>query len=115
LDKFASLDKERYYLFIYIKQAHSEDWPIGEWSNLPQPKNFQERVKRGYELKKKLGIQMPMLFDTMDDSFNNIAKAWPIRMYIIGEPGIVQYIEPDPVDGIESTTRLQNLQRFINK
>jgi hypothetical protein len=98
---------------VYIRQAHSEDWPIGIWSQKPQPKTLEERIERGMAFKKKYGIRMGMVFDTMDDSFNNVAKAWPLRMYVIGEiGGLVQYIEPDPVDGIETKTRLQNLLSF---
>lgn len=103
------------YLFVYIRQAHSEDWPIGAWSQVPQPKNMEERIRRGLKFKEEYNMSMPVVFDTMDDNFNNIAKAWPHRMYVVSKKGTTLYIEPDSEDGIERTTKLENLLEYLEK
>lgn len=97
---------------MYIRQAHSEDWPIGVWSHRAQPRTFAERRERGQMFAREYEVKMPMVFDTMDDAFNDVMVSWPLRMYVISPNGKVLYIEPQPKDGIENKTRLDNLLAF---
>lgn len=41
--------------------------------------------------RKDMGAQMPMVVDTMDNSFNSQYNAWPERLYIITN-GVLDYV-----------------------
>ncbi len=77
---------------IYILEAHfvekDEDgnfiggWPIGYQYNYQQTKSIEERKKMVELLLDEYHPNIPIMIDTMDNSFQNAYKPWPDRGFV---------------------------------
>ena len=81
---------------VYIREAHPSDgWQVHE--NLEasiivsDPKTNAEREEVAYTCQINLGIQMPMLIDTIDNDVEEKYIAHPLRLFVIDAEGIVVY------------------------
>jgi len=95
-------DKAEFRL-VYIMEAHAQDeWPIcssrcspgGKKVTYNQPKSIQERISVAKDFMDALQIKIPMIVDTMDNSFEDLYAAWPLRAYIIRDGRIVYKAQP---------------------
>jgi hypothetical protein len=100
-------------IFVYIKQAHSDKWPLGNQLNKPQPITLSERIQRGSEFAKKHKLRT-ILFDGMDDEFNKRFACWPHRLYVVNN-GKFEYIQPNGVNGLVATTLKEDLFTHLTK
>lgn len=102
---------------VYIKEAHASDvWQMS--SNLKDkvvfasPKSFDERSQLGQMCVRNLGIKIPAVVDTFDDTTERDYTGWPDRLYVIDASGRVAYkSQPGPFgfapDGVaEALSRL---------
>jgi len=73
------------FLVIYVSEAHAMDvWPIGNTVCIPNHKTIEERIEVAKKhLVEERNCKIPVLVDTMDDSFEKVYKGWPERYYII--------------------------------
>ncbi|CAF1057994.1 unnamed protein product [Rotaria sordida] len=83
-------------LTIYIAEAHARDqWPAGKTiSCVDQPKTLVERLENAREFKKKFNFEMPILVDSMDNTFHITYGSWPFRFYIINDGKLILKAEP---------------------
>lgn len=83
-------------LLIYIAEAHARDqWPVGKTiSCVNQPKTLNERLDNARQLQKDFQCEIPMLVDSMDNTFHTTYGAWPFRFYVIHENKLVFKAEP---------------------
>ncbi len=83
-------------LAIYIAEAHARDqWPAGKTiSCLDQPTKLEERLENARQFKKNYNFEMPMLVDSMDNTFHTTYGSWPFRFYIINDGKLVLKAEP---------------------
>jgi hypothetical protein len=77
---------------VYIKEAHPSDgWamPANERQgiSIPDPKNYDERVKVADRACSTLRIKLPCLVDGMDNAVNRAYSAWPDRVYVVDRDG----------------------------
>ena len=81
---------------IYIAEAHARDqWPAGKIiSSRDQPTSLEQRLENARQFKKNFHFQMPMLVDSMDNTFHRTYGAWPFRFYVIYEGKLV--LKPEP-------------------
>lgn len=80
------------FLSIYISEAHAtNEWPLGRRVCISQHENIQERMEAAQSYRKGMGAVMPMVVDTMDNSFNSQYNAWPERLYIVTN-GVLDYV-----------------------
>jgi hypothetical protein len=81
---------------IYIAEAHARDqWPAGKIiSCLDQPKTLDQRLENARQFKKNFNFEMPMLVDSMDNSFHTTYGSWPFRFYVIYNGKLVLKAEP---------------------
>jgi hypothetical protein len=96
-------------LHVYISEAHAQDeWPIGGYAALQQPKNVAERLEIAQAFAKKFKWQVPMVVAPPEDlaqpasdsdakrirqtcttdAFDAVYACWPFRIYIIDEGAI---------------------------
>jgi hypothetical protein len=84
------------FLCVYVREAH----PTDGWSmesndrvgvQLAQPKTYEERVGVAQTCSKALGLGMPMLVDTIDDTVGARYSGMPSRLYLIDREGKVAY------------------------
>ena len=72
-------------LTIYIAEAHARDqWPAGKTiSCVDQPTTLEQRLKHARQFQQKYHFVMPMLVDSMNNTFHTTYGAWPFRFYVI--------------------------------
>jgi hypothetical protein len=84
------------FVMVYVREAH----PTGGWqleSNnrigvaIPQPQNHDERVKVAELCSSRLGLGMPMLVDTIDDTVGARYSGMPSRLYLLDHRGRVAF------------------------
>lgn len=83
-------------LTIYIAEAHARDqWPAGKTiSCVDQPTELEQRLENARRFREKFDFQMPMLVDSMDNTFHKTYGSWPFRFYIINDGKLVLKAEP---------------------
>ncbi|CAF4538523.1 unnamed protein product [Rotaria socialis] len=85
------------FLVIYIVEAHARDeWPMGKIiSRVDQPITLEQRLVNARECQKDCKFEMPMLVDSMNNTFHLTYGSWPFRFYIIHNGILVLKAEPD--------------------
>ncbi|CAF2120360.1 unnamed protein product [Rotaria magnacalcarata] len=83
-------------LTIYIAEAHARDqWPAGKTiSCVDQPKTLEQRLENARQFKVKFNYEMPMVVDSMDNTFHRTYGSWPFRFYVIHDGKLVFKAEP---------------------
>lgn len=80
------------FLAVYISEAHAtNEWPLGRRVCIAQHETIEERMEAAQSYRRDMGAKVPMVVDTMDNSFNSLYNAWPERLYIINN-GIFEYV-----------------------
>jgi hypothetical protein len=76
--------REEYNIFfVYILQAHSNDWKVGNFSHIDQPKTLVARQTLAQKFVEDFKLTMPIYIDDMDNSFNTAFGCWPHKSYVI--------------------------------
>jgi hypothetical protein len=83
-------------LTIYIAEAHARDqWPAGKTiSSVDQPTNLEQRLENARQFKQKFNFEMPILVDSMDNTFHTTYGSWPFRFYVINDGKLALKAEP---------------------
>ncbi|CAF1094552.1 unnamed protein product [Adineta steineri] len=83
-------------LTIYIAEAHARDqWPAGKTiSCVDQPTILEQRLDNARQFKDKYNFEMPMLVDSMNNTFHTTYGSWPFRFYVINNGKLVFKAEP---------------------
>lgn len=93
-NRFYGSFKDQYNIFfVYILQAHSNDWKVGKFSHIDQPIELKDRQKLAKQFKEDFKLSIPIYIDGMDNKFNTTFGAWPHRSYIIDCDRNLVYIE----------------------
>lgn len=90
---YESFKNEYNIFFVYILQAHSNDWKVGKFSHIDQPTTLEDRYKLALKFKEDFQLTIPLYIDGMDNTFNSRFGAWPHRSYVINEKHELVYIE----------------------
>jgi hypothetical protein len=98
--------------FIYILQAHSNDWRVGKFSHVDQPKTLIERQKAALKFIDDFKLTLPIYLDNMENSFNTAFGSWPHKSYIIDETAKLIYIEE--IKAIDHKTVTTKLIEFLS-
>jgi len=87
------------FLTVYILEAHAVDeWPLGNEVQIKQHQTLEERISAAKRFITHYDFTVPLVVDSIDNSFNNVFAAWPERFYIINE-GKLAYIAHPGVNG----------------
>jgi len=69
---------------IYIAEAHSTKWKIGNAATAPPPhKDFDDRLDRAMKFAQDSKCPFPLYVDTWEDNYLLKTHAWPDRFYLI--------------------------------
>ena len=82
-----------------MREAHPSDaWDLSSNAragiHLAAPRDFAERDAVATMCVRKLGIEFPALVDDLDNSTEIAYTAWPDRLFLIDEAGLVAYKAP---------------------
>jgi len=84
------------FLWVYIKEAHPSDGNqaqanINEGIILPSPVTLEERESYADQAAAYLDIEFTALIDSMDNHVEELYSAWPLRLYLVGSDGLLEY------------------------
>lgn len=57
----------------------------------PQPRTLPQRIAIARDFVERFHYDLPLLVDPMDNPANQAYAAWPERLYIVDEQGIIRY------------------------
>jgi len=85
------------FLVVYITEAHAKDeWPVGKTiSFCNQPKVISERCDLARKYSEDNQLTIPVVVDTMDNSFESKFAAWPVRFYVVKNGKLVFKAQPN--------------------
>ena len=80
------------FLVIYIREAHAIDgWDIGSEHRVRDPQTMETRRAVAGQCEVTLRYGIRTYVDEMDDAVMTSYAAWPERLYLIDETGVVAY------------------------
>ncbi|RGB28539.1 iodothyronine deiodinase-domain-containing protein [Rhizophagus diaphanus] len=80
------------FYMIQIREAHASDvWPIGNIVDVKEHRTLTDRLAAAREMVKKTQLEIPVLADTMDDTFLKLYSPWPFRFFVIAD-GILKLV-----------------------
>jgi hypothetical protein len=72
------------FLTIYIVEAHAQDeWPVGDPLHITQPISDPERCGVARQFAHDYKLRLPLLVDSIENSFSEQYAAWPIRFFVL--------------------------------
>ena len=85
-----------FFLTVYIREAHPEEgWIISENRRsalaVHEPTSDEERRAVASTCAVNLHMQMPMVFDRIDNAVASAYGGWPDRLYLIRSDGRIAY------------------------
>lgn len=84
------------FLTVYIKEAHAmNEWQMPENPTddvcYPAPRSTDDRVAIANNFVKRFKYPMPLLVDQIFNTASHLYAAWPERLYVIDEHGLIAY------------------------
>jgi len=81
---------------VYVTEAHPTDgWQVPDNEKdgilIAKHKIFADREKAAEQLRKDLGLKLPIVIDGMDDKISKAYDGWPDRIFIIDKEGKIAY------------------------
>ena len=84
------------FYIVYIKEAH----PVDLWQTasnerdhvlLHSPRTDADRFENAGQCVRKLGIQIPVVIDGLEDRTEVAYTGWPERLYVVARGGRIVY------------------------
>ncbi|CAG8549836.1 1740_t:CDS:2 [Ambispora leptoticha] len=80
------------FRMIQIREAHASDvWPIGNIVDVKEHRTLADRLAAAREMVRATHLEIPVLADTMDDTFLKLYAPWPFRFFVIVD-GILKLV-----------------------
>jgi hypothetical protein len=74
------------FLTIYIVEAHAQDeWPVGDPLHITQPISDAERCGVARQFSQDYALRLPLVVDSVANSFSEQYAAWPIRFFVLSQ------------------------------
>ena len=91
-DIYTSYKAQVDFYMIQIREAHASDvWPIGNIVDVKEHRTLSDRLTAAREMVDKTHLEIPVLADTMDDTFLKLYSPWPFRFFVIVD-GILKLV-----------------------
>jgi len=85
------------FLTVYILEAHAVDeWPLGTVVQIKQHRVLDERISAAQMFIRDYDFKVPLVVDSIENSFNSVFAAWPERFYIVHNDKLVYIAHPGP-------------------
>lgn len=82
------------FRMIYIREAHPYDGFGAHLGRTFDAKTTADRMTTALDCHKQLRLPFPILIDPIDDPATTRWGAWPVRIYVIGTNGKVEFAGP---------------------
>ncbi|CAG8441450.1 4279_t:CDS:2 [Acaulospora morrowiae] len=101
------------FYMIQIREAHASDvWPIGNIVDVKEHRTLSDRLTAAREMVEKTQLKIPVLADTMDDSFLKLYSPWPFRFFIVID-GILKLVGMPKVAHYDTTDLVKCLDDIL--
>jgi len=101
------------FLLVYIAEAHATDvWPLGNRVCLPSHQTIEDRANAAKMLVSKYDCKLPILLDTMNDTFDKEFAIWPERYYVVRNGFIEHVFMPTHEFGFDQSEMYSVLQKI---
>ena len=98
---------------IQIREAHASDvWPIGNIVNVKEHRTLSDRLAATHKMVKETQLEIPVLADTMDDTFLKLYAPWPFHFFVI-EDGILRLVGMPKEARYDTTDLVECLDAFL--
>lgn len=82
------------FLLVYVREAHAlDEWVtpdnVHEGISFEQPITVEGRAGAASSMCTTLDVSIPAVTDTLDDAVSTLWGAWPDRLYVLDEKGVV--------------------------
>lgn len=82
------------FVLVYVREAHAlDEWVTPDNTKdgiaVPQPLAPSARCDAATQMCTRLDVTMPTVTDTLDDRVSTLYGAWPDRVYVLDEHGVV--------------------------
>jgi iodothyronine deiodinase-like protein len=82
------------FVLVYVREAHAlDEWVTPDNTKagigVVQPLTVEARCDAAKAMCTKLDVSMPAVTDTVDDAVSTVWGAWPDRIYVLDESGVV--------------------------
>ena len=94
ISKLNSQFGNRYqFVFVYIREAHPSDgWKYGEkYPSVVDPTSTEIRQNVAVRLARKFELNFPIVIDETNDQAAVAFSAWPARLFVVDQQGLIQY------------------------
>ncbi|GBB84242.1 hypothetical protein RclHR1_10870003 [Rhizophagus clarus] len=106
-DIYSLYKKDVDFYMIQIREAHASDvWPIGNIVEVKEHRSLEERLAAARKMIAGTQLEVPVLADTMDNTFLKLYSPWPFRFFVIKD-GILKLVGM-PKEARYDTTDLVN-------
>lgn len=81
------------FVMVYIREAHPTDEGSipGNQFKVESPKTLDERCTLARDFDRRIGIDLPLVVDTIDDATSRLYSPWPNRMVIVDAQGRIAH------------------------
>lgn len=79
------------FVMIYVREAHATDGMLIGSPTFADPKTTQQRTRMATLCRSNMKVPFRILIDTIEDSTATRWAGWPIRVFVIGQDGVVGY------------------------
>ena len=91
-DIYVRYKKQADFYMIQIREAHASDvWPIGNIVDVKEHRTLSDRLTAAREMVKNTKLEIPVLADTMDNTFLKLYSPWPFRFFVVVD-GILKLV-----------------------
>ncbi|GBC05699.1 hypothetical protein RclHR1_06380010 [Rhizophagus clarus] len=102
------------FYMIQIREAHASDvWPIGNIVSIKEHHTLSDRLTAAHEMVKETKLEIPVLSDTMDDTFLKLYSPWPFRFFVIVD-GVLKLVGMPKEARYDTTDLVECLDALIN-
>lgn len=113
---YARYSRSCNFICVYIAEAHAKDeWPIsssrgsatGSPVHVAQHRTIDDRLEAARAFVRDYNLtQFPMVVDPIDNPFDTVFAAWPLRFYVVRD-GILEF-KAQPKDATYSFAHLED-------
>ncbi|KAF0548935.1 ubiquitin-domain-containing protein [Gigaspora margarita] len=102
------------FYMIQIREAHASDvWPIGNVVDVKEHRTLTDRLSAAREMIKATKLEIPVLADTMDNTFLKLYSPWPFRFFVIVD-GILKLVGMPKEARYDTTDLVECLDTLLN-
>ncbi|CAG8487459.1 13095_t:CDS:2, partial [Racocetra fulgida] len=101
------------FYMIQIREAHASNvWPIGNVVDVKEHRTLTDRLIAAREMIKNTELEIPVLADTMDDTFLKLYSPWPFRFFVVVD-GILKLVGMPKEAHYDTTDLVECLDKLI--